>query len=68
MPLPLYSPSILSPILKPKTVVPPPKQILSGYTHKKREDRISQRIWYENITYPAEVNEALKVRTPGQLR
>jgi hypothetical protein len=32
--------------------VPPPKKILSYYTHKNREDRISQRIWYENVTYP----------------
>jgi hypothetical protein len=66
LPLPLYSPSILSP--KPRPTVPQPKQILSGYTHKKREDRISQRVWYENITYPAEVNQALNLRGPVQLR
>lgn len=29
-----------------------PRKILSYYTHKCREDRISQRIWYENVTYP----------------
>ena len=29
-----------------------PRKILSYYTHKCREDRISQRVWYENVTYP----------------
>jgi hypothetical protein len=54
--------------MKSMILPPPPKQILSGYTHKKREDRISQRVWYENITYPAEVNQALNLRGPVQLR
>lgn len=35
----------------------PVKQIIGNFTHTKREDRISQRTWYENVTYPDEVRE-----------
>jgi hypothetical protein len=37
----------------------PKKQILSHFTHKKMEDRISQRTWYENVTYPDEIATSL---------
>ena len=65
MPLPLYSPPTIQPIepIKPvnaKLWEPVlKKQILSHYTHKKLEDRISQRIWYENVTYPDEIATSL---------
>lgn len=58
----MYPTYTLIPTPKPISL-PPPKQILSGYTHKNREDRISQRVWYENITYPGEVREALTYRS-----
>jgi hypothetical protein len=35
----------------------PVKKIIGNFTHTKREDRISQRTWYENVTYPDEVRE-----------
>ena len=38
------------------------KKILSHYTHRIREDRISQRIWFENITCPDEKRK----RLPGK--
>ena len=49
MPLPLYE--IPTPKLE-KLRDPEPKKIISYYTHKKLEDRVSQRTWYDNITYP----------------
>lgn len=45
---------------KPKLWEPvPKKQILSHFTHKKLEDRVSQRTWYENVTYPDEIARSL---------
>jgi hypothetical protein len=35
----------------------PVKKIIGNFTHTKREDRVSQRTWYENVTYPDEVRE-----------
>ena len=55
MPLPLYSPPTIQPIepIKPvnaKLWEPvPKKQILGHFTHKKMEDRISQRTWYRLV-------------------
>ncbi len=63
MPLPNYIfPNTVDAPPKPKvsTWEPvPKKQILSHYTHKKLEDRVSQRTWYENVTYPDEVATSL---------
>ena len=65
MPLPLYifpDASQPTPIPEPKAPIwepVPKKQILSHYTHKKLEDRISQRTWYNNVTYPDEVSKSL---------
>ena len=35
----------------------PIKKIIGNFTHTKREDRVSQRTWYENVTYPDEIRE-----------
>ena len=63
MPLPLYIfPSNVQPLPEPKAKLwepVPKKQILGHFTHKKMEDRISQRTWYENVTYPDEVATSL---------
>jgi hypothetical protein len=61
MSLPLYSAPV-APTPKPPVMqlIPCRKQILGHFTHKKVEDRISQRVWYENITYPEEVRLAEK--------
>jgi hypothetical protein len=63
MPLPLYvfpDASQPTPLPEPKLWEPvPKKQILGHFTHKKMEDRISQRTWYENVTYPDEIATSL---------
>lgn len=41
-------------------MIPPKRKILSYYTHKCREDRISQVIWYENVTYPDLLRESVR--------
>lgn len=74
MPLPLYSPPTIQPIepIKPvnaKLWEPvPKKQILGHFTHKKMEDRISQRTWYNNITYPDEVARNAKFTSSSNPR
>jgi hypothetical protein len=62
MPLPLYNPPTIQPLPEPKAKLwepVPKKQILGHFTHKKMEDRISQRTWYENVTYPDELATSL---------
>lgn len=66
MPLPLYQfpNTSVNPFAEPKPRQSywqpvPKKQILGHFTHKKMEDRISQRTWYENVTYPDEVAKSL---------
>lgn len=64
MPLPLYDPPTMqsnpmySGIISYIPIIPQ-KKIISHYTHKKLEDRISQRTWYNNVTYPDEVARSL---------
>lgn len=63
MPLPLYSPTIdpsasLTQLIQSVQPVHK-KQILGHFTHKKMEDRISQRTWYENVTYRDELKVAM---------
>jgi hypothetical protein len=50
-PLPQTKPTLWEPV--------PKRQILSHFTHKKLEDRVSQRTWYDNVTYPDEVARSL---------
>lgn len=73
MPLPLYDLEKLTPefiyanasvnakIMKDvyvqKNPAPQRKKIIGNFTHSIREDRISQRTWYDNITYADEIRE-----------
>jgi hypothetical protein len=64
MPLPLYTPPTIDPgasLTQLIQSVQPvhKKQILGHFTHKKMEDRISQRTWYENVTYRDELKVAM---------
>jgi hypothetical protein len=36
---------------------PQRKKIIRHFTHSGREDRVSQRTWYDNITYADEIRE-----------
>ena len=73
MPLPLYDLEKLTPefiyanastnakVMKDFYVqtnpAPQRKKIIGHFTHSRREDRISQRTWYDNITYADEIRE-----------
>lgn len=63
MPLPMLDVPIIAASLDPNTRREwdpvPKKQILSNYTHRAMEDRISQRTWYNNVTYPDEIRKSL---------
>jgi hypothetical protein len=63
MPLPNYVfPDTTTPLPEPKPKLwepVPKKKILAHFTHAKLEDRISQRTWYENVTYPDEIATSL---------
>ena len=70
MPLPLYTPPTIDPgaslnLSQLIQSVQPvhKKQILGHFTHKKMEDRISQRTWYENVTYRDELKVAMIMRS-----
>ena len=59
MPLPLFDIPTLTKVYATlrQNDYPRHKHILGNYTHTSREDRISQRTWYENVTYADEIRE-----------
>lgn len=73
MPLPLYDLEKLTPefiyanastnakLMKSFYVqtnaAPQRKKIIGHFTHSTREDRVSQRTWYDNITYADDIRE-----------
>jgi hypothetical protein len=59
MPLPLFDLPTLTKVYATlrQNDYPRHKHILGNYTHTSREDRISQRTWYENVTYADEIRE-----------
>ena len=70
MPLPLFD---IQTLTKAYTTLrqndyPRHKQIIGNYTHTNREDRISQRTWYENVTYADEIREFNRVNRLSSFR